>query len=73
MAIDNQHACLPLKVEISIANMVCVQGLVGEKKWKFLKFVVIFWCLKLGQPIVDFESMKMLFDFLKVKNMFCKH
>jgi hypothetical protein len=29
--------------------------------------------LKLGQPIVDFESMKMLFDFLKVKNMFCKH
>jgi hypothetical protein len=25
------------------------------------------------QPIVDFESMKMLFDFLKVKNMPCKH
>ncbi len=73
MPIDNQHACLPLKVEISIANMVCVGGLVNEKKWKFLKFVVIFWFLKLGQLIVDFESMKMLFEFLKVKNMLCEH
>jgi len=47
MPIDNQHACLSLKVEISIANMVCVGGLVGEKKWKFLKFVVIFWFFNL--------------------------
>jgi hypothetical protein len=53
--------------------VVCVGGLVGEKKWKFLNFVVIFWFLKFGQPIVDFESMRMLFDFLKVKNMPCKH
>jgi hypothetical protein len=73
MPIDNQHVCLPLKVEISVANMVCVGGLAGKKKWKFLKFVVIFWFLKLGQPIVHFKSMKMLFDFLKVKNMLCKH
>jgi hypothetical protein len=32
MPIDNQHACLPLKVEIPIPNMVCVGDLVSEKK-----------------------------------------
>ncbi len=44
-----------------------------ENKQKFLQFVAIFWLLKLDQPMTNFESMKMLFDFLKVENMPHKH
>ncbi len=72
--VHKKPTCLfAIKGQNCITNVVCVGGLVGEKKWKFLNFVVIFWFLKFGQPIVDFESMRMLFDFLKVKNMPCKH
>jgi hypothetical protein len=39
-----------------------------EKKCKFIQFVAIFWFLKLGQPFG--ESVKQLFDILKVKNHF---
>jgi len=46
---------------------------VSEKKPKFIQFVAIFWLLKLGQPLIDFESMKKLFVILTVKIILCKH
>ncbi len=36
----------------------------SEKKHKFIQFVVIFWLLKLGWPLTNFENMKELFDIL---------
>jgi hypothetical protein len=39
----------------------------NEKKSKFIQFVAIIWFLKLGWPLIDFESMKKLFDILNVK------
>jgi hypothetical protein len=45
----------------------------NEKKRKFIQFVAIFWFLKLGRTLTDFESMKQLFDILKVKNTPFKH
>lgn len=53
--------------------MVCVGGAVIDNKCKCTQFVVIFWILKLGQPFIDFEKMKELFEFSKVKNTPCKY
>jgi hypothetical protein len=53
--------------------MVCVGGVVIDNKCKFIQFVVIFWILKLGWPFIDFEKMKELFEFSKVKNTPYKH
>jgi len=44
-----------------IANMVVLGNSSGERKNKFLQFVVIFWLLKQGWPLNDFEAMKLLF------------
>jgi hypothetical protein len=56
-----------------IAEMVVGFSETNEKKCKFIQFVAIFWFLKLGRPLTNFESMKKLFDILKVKNIPCKH
>jgi hypothetical protein len=53
--------------------MVCVGEVVVENKCKFTQFIAIFWLLNLGQPLIDFEKMKQLFGFLKVKNTPHKH
>jgi len=53
--------------------MLCVGGLVGEKKQSFLQYVAIFLLLKFHQLIIDFKSMKMSFKFFKVKNTPHKH
>jgi len=45
----------------TIANMVVLGNSSGERKNKFLQFVVIFWLLKQGWPLNDFEAMKLLF------------
>lgn len=77
MSIENQHVknehLFAIKGWNYVANIMCVKGLVGAKKWKFLHFVAMFWLLKLSWPMIDFKSMKMLFHFLKVKNMPHKH
>ncbi len=51
-----------------IAKMVCVGGVATNTQPKFIQFVAIFWLLKLGCPLTNFEKMKQLFEFLKVKN-----
>ncbi len=66
------NACLLTKVKIMLHTWY-VGSLAKEKKWKFLQFVALFWLLKLDRPMTNFESMKMLFDFLKVENMLHKH
>ncbi len=53
--------------------MVCVVKTITNNNCKFIQFVVIFLFLKLGQPLIDFEKMKQLFKFLKVKNTPYKH
>jgi len=53
--------------------MVASSSEANEKKPKFVQFVAIFWLLKLDKPLIDFESMKELFDILKVKITLCKH
>jgi hypothetical protein len=54
-------------------EMVASSSEASEKKPKFVQFVAIFWLLKFSQPLIDFESMKELFDILKVKIILCKH
>jgi hypothetical protein len=41
--------------------MVVLGNSNGEKKYKFLQFVAIFWLLKQGWPLTNFEAMKLLF------------
>ncbi len=48
----------------SIVNMVVMGDVVGERKRKFLHF---FWLLKQSCPLTNFEAMKMLFEYLKMK------
>jgi hypothetical protein len=43
------------------ANIVVLADLDGEGENKFLQFVVVFWLLKQGWPLTDFEAMKLLF------------
>ncbi len=77
MSIENQHVknehLLAIKGWNYVADIMCVRGLVGVKKWKFLHFATMFWLLKLNWPTTNLKSMKMLFHFLKVKNMPHKH
>jgi len=77
MSIESQHVknehLFAIKGWNYVANIVCVRGLVGAKKQKFLHFVVMFWLLKLSWPMTNFKSMNMLFHFLKVRNMPHKH
>jgi hypothetical protein len=40
---------------------------------KFIQFVAIFWLLKQGFTMIDFEVMKLLFEFLKMKHIPKKH
>jgi hypothetical protein len=53
--------------------MVVLGYLDGEKKIYNLQFVVFFFLLKQGHHLTDFEAMKLLFQFLKVKNIPRKH
>jgi hypothetical protein len=48
-------------------------GEIGEKKNKKVQFVVVFYFLKEGHPFTNYESLKDLFYFLKIKNMPRKH
>ncbi len=43
-----------------------------EKK-KIVQFVAIFHLLKHGRPMINFEHMKGLYDFLKIHHMPRKH
>jgi hypothetical protein len=45
----------------------------GEKKKQCIQFVAIFWLLKQGHPMTNFEAMKLLFEFFKVKHTLKKH
>ncbi len=56
-----------------MANMVVVGDVVGRGKKKIIQFVAIFWLLKQGCPMTDFEAMKLLFEFLKLKHIPKKH
>jgi len=77
MFINNQHAknewLWTSRGQNIVVEMVVSSSEVSEKKPKFVQFVPIFWLLKLGKPLIDFESMKELFDILKVKITLCKH
>ncbi len=44
-----------------MANMVIMGDAVGEKERKFIQFVTIFWLLKQGRLMINFEAMKLLF------------
>jgi hypothetical protein len=48
-------------------------GEIREKKNKKVKFVVVFYLLREGHPLTNYESFKDLFYFLKIKNMPRKH
>jgi hypothetical protein len=71
MYIQSQHGkneCLFYnKGRYSLANMVTM-GNVVENKRKILYFVAKFWLLKQCCLLIDFDAMKILFQFLKVKN-----
>jgi hypothetical protein len=56
-----------------MADMFVVEDVVGKEKRKFIQFVAIFWLLKQGRPMTNFEAMKLLFEFLKVKHTPKKH
>jgi len=56
-----------------VANMMVVKGFVEERTKEYLLFVVIFWLLQQGQPFANFETMKVLVQFLKVKHISKKH
>jgi hypothetical protein len=53
------------KGRYSLANMVIMGDVVGKSK---RNFVAKFWLLKQCCPLIDFDAMKMLFQFLKVRN-----
>ncbi len=48
-------------------------GEIGGKKNKKVQFVVVFYLLKEGRPLINYESLKDLFCFFKIKNMPRKH
>jgi hypothetical protein len=56
-----------------MADIFVVGDVVGREKKKFMQFFAIFWILKQGRPMTDFEEMKLLFEFLKVKHVPKKH
>jgi hypothetical protein len=77
MSIKSQHVknkhLFVNKGQNFVVNMLCVGGLVGEKKQKFSQYVAIFLLLKFRQLIIDVKRMKMSFNFFKVKNTPHKH
>jgi hypothetical protein len=52
--------------------MANIMAIVEDRKMKFLQFVTIFLTFE-GWSLVNFEAMKLLFQFLKMKNTMCKH
>ncbi len=61
---------------VNIYNNVVHQldfGEIREKKNKKVMFVVVFYLLQEGCPLTDYESLKDLLCFLKIKNMPKKH
>jgi hypothetical protein len=46
---------------------------VGENQCKIVQFTIFFYVLENGQPMVEYEYLKPLFEFLKVKNLPKKH
>jgi hypothetical protein len=45
----------------------------GSKKKKRVYFVMVFWLLREGHPMVNYEFFKDLFSFKKIENTFKKH
>ncbi len=76
MYVESQHAknekffCSRGK---NIVVDIVVGDVVGEKKMMFIQFVAIFWLLKQGCYVIDFQVMKLLFEFLKVMHIPKKH
>jgi hypothetical protein len=64
--------CGLVRVRTPLLKMVVVFNEIVEKKCKFIQFVAIFWFLKLGQSLENFENMKQLLNILKVKNTLSK-
>jgi hypothetical protein len=58
---QKMNACFIVKEEIYIANMVVLGDLSGERNFFLVQFVVVFWLLKQGWPLTNFEAMKLLF------------
>jgi len=50
-----------------------VHGRKAKNKIKIVHFVAIFHLLEHGRPMIDFEHMRGLFDFLKVHHTPRKH
>ncbi len=48
-------------------------GEIGEKKNKKVQFAIVFYLLREGRPLTNYESFKDLFYFFKIKNMPMKH
>jgi hypothetical protein len=48
-------------------------GEIGEKKNKKVQFAIVFYLLREGRPLTNYESLKDLFYFFKIKNMARKH
>jgi hypothetical protein len=44
-----------------MTNMIVLGDVVVEKERKFIQFVAIFWLLKQGHLMINFEVMKLLF------------
>jgi len=65
-------ACGLGRIITPLLKMVVVFSEIVEKKCKFIQFVAIFWLLKLGRSLANFESMKQLLDILKMKNTLSK-
>jgi hypothetical protein len=58
----------------TIANHSSILANVSfERKQKFIKFVVFYHLLAYKCPMIDYESLKDLFQLLKVKNVSKKH
>jgi hypothetical protein len=57
----------------TMVDMVAIGDVVKRRKGSFYTLLHSFWLLKQGHPPIDFEVMKLLFHFLKVKNNPQKH
>jgi len=45
----------------------------GENQYKVVQFFILFHILQNGQAMLEYESLRPLFDLLKMKNMSKKH
>jgi len=57
----------------TMVDMVAIGDVVKKRKGNFYTLLHSFWLLKQGHPLIDFEVMKLLFHFLKIKNNPQKH